>query len=369
MNDNFNGAELRLARIFNGLTLEELSENVGKTRQYLHRLEVSQSSPTEQLLEDLARVLQVKKEFLIAKATRRIEDECFHFRKLFSTKAMSKQVAIAHCELTGRLVSYLDSKLKLPDLRIPDFCNVNSFDAVENAAELCRKEWGLGLGPVDNMSRLAENIGVVVTNLSSLSKDIDALSVASSRPIIVRNIYKESVCRQRFDIGHELGHLVMHSGLPTGDRVTESQANHFASALLIPRSMMFKLFPKPKGSRLDWVGIREFKMTWKVSLAAILYRARHLEIISPDQHKSGVITLRRTGEAISERGDLLIKQEPPELLSTSVNVLATRKQIYADDIASELGMSVPFLNRVIGFDMPLGPGRKTSGARVPLYVV
>ena len=97
-------------------------------------------------------------------------------------------------------------------------------------AELSRDYWELGRGPIENVTRLAENIGVVVTSFKSISKEIDALSLVTKRPIIVRSEAKESVCRQRFDISHEIGHFVLHQGIQTGDRLTESEANLFASA-------------------------------------------------------------------------------------------------------------------------------------------
>jgi len=371
MEIEFNGAELRLARIFNGLALEEVAERVEKTRQYVHKLETGQATPTEQLLVHLASVLQVEPTFFARSQTLMIGEDQFHFRKLFTTRAMVKQVAMARGELIGRLVTYLDHELRLPEIRILEVAGAHTSEDIERAAELCRREWELGLGPIANMNRLAEHIGAVVTSFQSVSKEIDALSVAVKRPIIVRNEAKESVCRQRFDIGHELGHFVLHAGQTTGDRVTESQANRFASALLIPRTMMAKLFPRPRGSRLDWVGLREFKLTWKVSKAAILYRARQLELISDDQYKTGVITLRRTGEATAEREDNLIPKEAPELLARSLTVLAEKKGAYAAEVASALQVLPVLLREVVGFDLPSRAPDRNQGThqRPVLYLV
>lgn len=371
MDGDFNGAELRLARIFSGLALEDVATRVGKTRQYLHKLETGQATPTSQLVEHLASALQVEPSFFSSGHGLMAGEEQFHFRKLFTTRVMVKQVAMARGELIGRLVTYLDHELRLPELRIPEVADAKTMDDIEQAAELCRREWNLGLGPIANMHRLAEYVGTVVTSFQSVSKEIDALSVALKRPIIVRNEAKESVCRQRFDIAHELGHFVLHGGQVTGDRITESQANRFASALLVPRTMMAKLFPRPRGTRLDWAGLREFKLTWKVSKAAILYRARQLELISDSQYKTGVVTLRRTGEATGEREDHLIPQEFPELLARSLAVLADRKGAYAEDVASALRITPSLLRELVGFDLPMrtqGQSLRTR-QRPNLYLV
>ncbi|HEY8908294.1 MAG TPA: ImmA/IrrE family metallo-endopeptidase, partial [Rhodoferax sp.] len=40
----------------------------------------------------------------------------------------------------------------------------------------------------------------------------------------------------QFGVAHELGHFSLHIGVLTGDQLTETQANRFASALLMPRS-------------------------------------------------------------------------------------------------------------------------------------
>lgn len=361
----FNGAELRLARIFNNYSLEDVAEKVSKTRQYLSSLESGKATPTQELAEKLAQVLSVEITFFLSNIPR-IHEEQFHFRKKVSASVSLKNSVMARGELVKRLSYYLDSKLKLPEVRIPDFSADTHRHDIEKVAELSRDYWELGRGPIENVTRLAENIGVVVTSFKSISKEIDALSLVTKRPIIVRSEAKEDACRQRFDICHEIGHFVLHQGIQTGDRITESEANSFASAFLIPRSMMAKLFPKPKGSRLDWQGIKEFKLTWKVSKAAILYRAMKLELITAAQYKSGVITLNRTGEATGEKDDYLISKENPELLRKALQMLAEKRSIHVDDIAKELQISGKLLREVIGFESCI---QEATSPRVALKLV
>jgi hypothetical protein len=51
-----------------------------------------------------------------------------------------------------------------------------------------------GVEDIEHMTRLAENVGAMVTSFQSVSTEIDALSVALRRPIIVRNEAKQSAC-------------------------------------------------------------------------------------------------------------------------------------------------------------------------------
>ncbi len=339
----FLGNQLRIARTFNSFSLEEVAQKVGKTKQYIHKLEAGQAEPTTELSFELAEKLNVLPKFFLLEPVYNLSEDNFHFRKLYSTKTQTKQTAISKGDVFGRLVQAIEKEIKFPSVIIPEFSNATTPEEIEDAADYCRNEWGLGIGPISNMTRLAENIGAIVTNFQGLSREVDALSVALHRPVIVRNDYKKSVCRQRFDIAHEIGHFVLHAGKLTGDRVTENQANRFSSSLIIPRSMMLKFFPKTRNNRLDWRAISEFKLEWKLSKAALLYRARQLELINDQQYKSGFITLKRTGEAIEEKEDYLISSELPEILFNSLSLLMERKNISIDYLASSIGVKRLFL--------------------------
>lgn len=346
----FRGSELRLARIFNDMTLEGLAEKVDKTKQYIQKLEINSDKPTDILVESLADALNVLPSFFYSNSEIQVYEEICHFRKLRSTKVSTKQSVIARGELFQRLKNYLEQHLKLPKVDFPykDF----SLDTdIEKEVENFRKSLDLGSAPIDNMCLLAENLGIIIVEFNMDSKDVDALSVNVNRPFIIRNDAKKSVCRFRFDNGHEIGHLVMHQGVVTGDRVTEKQANQFASALLLPRSLMLNHFPTPRGIRLNWKAISDFKLWTKASKAAILYRANQLGLINDAQYRSGWMRLNRSGEATIENEDHLIPKESPELLRTMFKVLADKKQIFANDIAKELNVTVDFLEQLVGFKL------------------
>lgn len=341
------GANIRLARLFHGFTLEDVAARLGKTRQYIHKIETEQIVPPSETLEVIAKLTQVEPAFFVTPVPAPVAEEQCHFRKHFTTRSAIKHVALAKGEMFRRLVAGLEEQLELPAPNIPQH-DVHSPVEIERAAEACREHWGLGFGPIQNMVRVAELAGVVVTSFKGVSREVDAYSISAARPIIVVNREEASACRLRFDVAHELGHLVLHVGLATGDRKTEGEANRFAGAFLLPRSSFVKEFPRLRGSHLNWQGLAEMKLRWKVSKAALLYRARQLALISEDQYRTGVIRLNRGGEAKVEREDALIAPEVPELFTQAVKLgmlhqslgldaycrlFAVRSQIFSEFLA------------------------------------
>ena len=371
------GSELRLARIVNGFTKEDVASHFGKTRQYIHKLETTRRTTLNyNFVMELANFLNIKPEMLSGNHPYVIKNkydlfsstphyllaEQFHFRCLRTAKSSVRDQVQVRGELIVRIINTIEEHMKLPKYTLSDMnligFDINNPNDIERLAEKCRNEWNLGLGAISNMHRLAEHLGIVVTSFPSIFRDVDALSIDSQRPIIVMPTAEESICRQRFNIGHEIGHLIMHQGVSTGDRITENQAHRFASALLIPRSMMAKLFPKPRGlrsPRFNWEEISEFKQYWKVSKSAILYRAKQLDLITEDQYKSAVISLRNNGESKIESEDNLIDRESPELLQNAFKHLEVKKKIYSEDIADSIGITVPLLENIIGFDLSRKP--------------
>lgn len=348
MTTDFLAQNLRLARLFHGFSLQDLAEQVNKSKQYLSKLESGLEQPTDYLENSLAEALDVLPDFFRTLDPMPIADEQCHFRKQLTTKVALKQIARAKGEMFKRLVSVLDRNLDFPEYGFLHE-EPSSPEEIEKVAEMSRLTWGLGLGPIASMNRVAEHAGAVIMRMEGLSDEIDAISFATRRPVIMLNAEGKSACRTRFAIAHEIGHLSIHIGVQTGDRFTENQANRFASAFLMPRTYFIKECQRTlRGSRLNWPAIIDIKRTWGVSKAAILYRARQLGVLSDDQYRSGVITLRRHGEAIQEHEDHEFIPEEPEIVSDGLKILAQQCGVSRGAIASEMLVKPLILNLLLG---------------------
>ena len=320
--DSFIPNRLSTLRHANKLSLDEIALKLEISKQSIHLFETGQREPSKSHIEQLSILFGVKTDFFYK--TKQLSDiplDKVHFRKLKSTPISLKKTTVSKLELINFIIENLENYVNLPKINIPYIVN----EHIENIALQAREHWKLGLGPISNVTLLAESNGAFILEMTDIDTKVDALSVfkADQRPLILRNTSKESPCRNRFDIVHEIGHLIMHRFIETGDNLTESEANSFSAAFLLPKEIMLTDFSRYifRRSQINWEFLSEFKLEWKVSKAAILYRAHKLNIISDAQYKSAVISLKRKGEAITEKEDYLIQQEKPMLISQCIDLL------------------------------------------------
>lgn len=139
-------------------------------------------------------------------------------------------------------------------------------------------------------------------------------SDAGSHPIVLLASDKADKARGRFDAAHELGHLLLHPDTEPGSKLVEEQANRFAAELLMPREQIIDRLPR----RIDWGKFQELKREWGVSLRALVYRARHLGLLSEASYRRANQQLSIWGRP--EPGDLGAA-EAPQLMGLARKVM------------------------------------------------
>lgn len=137
-NHNFFGNNLKISRLLNGLTLAELAEAIGTSRQYVHQLETSSRMPTGEQLQSLAAYLKVKEEFFYVIPTGVLDDASIHFRSNRTAKQSSRIQAKVNVALFIRLVDLLSKYVNFPELNFPSADNIATNNDIERVAENAR---------------------------------------------------------------------------------------------------------------------------------------------------------------------------------------------------------------------------------------
>lgn len=311
----FSPSRMKLARLRLGMTRTRLAEQSGVSLRTLTAYEHDESQPSEENLLRIADVLSVPRGFLEREAIEPVAATAASFRKLSKASATKRNAVLATAALTLEFYEAIEKHFKLPQPDLPTLDKLTP----DQAAELARQRWKLGDRPISNMLHLLESKGVRVASLNHDYSEIDAFCFyRDATPYVFLNTTK-SAERQRFDLAHELGHLILHSDIemdPSSSKEREAQANEFASHFLMPAGAV-------RGQLMSGAGLDRIlaaRSHWKVSAMAMTHRLRELHLLSDWQYRSACISLSERGFRRNEPGG--ITPETSQLL---------RKVMYGSD--------------------------------------
>jgi len=277
--------------------------------------------PNRATVAKLALALGVEPQFFSGGPPPRVSTP--HFRSLRSTPQVAQDEAEAYGRFVAEVAGLLEASVEFPELLLPDIpVEHDEAGGPERAARDARVHFNLAPGPVSHVVRLAERWGVVVVYSEPGVASIDAYSLTSStRPVIVLNPVKDDYYRQRFDVAHELGHLIMHHDAEPGSSASEDEANRFASEFLMPAEEIRPLLPTTTAGR-GWGRLAELKEHWGVSLAALLYRARSLGVMGDVSYRNAVIRMSQNGWRRAEPGNVSTLEMPSMLAKARESLAA-----------------------------------------------
>jgi Zn-dependent peptidase ImmA (M78 family)/transcriptional regulator with XRE-family HTH domain len=361
----FQPERLTLIRCVHGISQTDLSNDLGVSRQFVNQVERQGKTLTDENIDQLSLRFDVHRDFFFRAAPRWIDRAECNFRKFKTTTQSFENQVIAKATLLSESLGWIGEHIHFPAVNIPRLNNIQSDRDIETAAAACRAQWGLGDdAPIDNMTRVLENAGVVCLNISGIDRKISALSIAGNLPLLLHNVEFSQPTRYRFDLAHELGHFVIHRGKPTGDEVTEKQADRFASSFLMPAKAFAKEFPLRAGDRIDWTALAAVKRRWGVSFKAIVRRAFELGLLFARQYRSAHIFLNSRGYAKREPFEPE-HCESPEIVDISLRALSTELGIFGEDICCALGVRHTLLSSLLGNELPLRTLRRAQVINFP----
>ncbi len=297
----FNPDMLRVARGAQGKTQSELAKELGISQGKVSKWEDGLLVPSDDEIQELAQQLQYPPALFFQQDTvYGFGTCCLYHRKrkklpVRTLNTIHDRINVLRIGIT-RLLRNVD---ELP-LRF-ECMDIDEFESPEEIARLVRASWQIPYGPVRNLVAVVEAAGGVVVQCPFGTRQLDAVSQwpRGMPPLFFVNS-ENPVDRWRFTLAHEVGHIFMHR-VPTPN--AEEEADRFASEFLMPErdvSADLQGITVPKALRL--------KPRWRVSMQALIRRARDLGRISDRQYTSLFTYLSKLGYRRNEPAPLDAEQ-------------------------------------------------------------
>lgn len=298
------GQRIKQARKANNMSLRNLAEKAEISPMAISKYERGLDTPSSGVLLRLAQALGVSIDFLFRPMTISVQLRAYRKHAALGVK---EQEAI-QMRIQEWLERYLEVESFFPDeqrtVSLPAR-PIHSMDQVEDIALELRKNWSLGLDPIENLTQLLEDQGVKVGLVSGFEHFDACTFMADGVPVIVSKAELPGD-RQRFNLGHELGHLILdvEKGFDS-----EAACHRFVGAFLVPaQAVRFEL-----GSRRTTLDMNELyllKQKYGLSMQAWIFRARDLGIISENAATRLFQHFRANGWRRHEPGEALPTERP-----------------------------------------------------------
>lgn len=289
------GQRIRQLRLARGLSLEVLAAEMGGlvTKQALSKYEHDKSQPSRDVLNKLASALQVKAVQLWREPDLDVTFVAYRKKSRFPKREQEKIESLVQQSLEER-IQLQELIQQHPDTDLPiQKLTVKQEEEAEKAADDLRKLWNLGQDPIASVVNVLEDHFIHVFEIDA-SEKFDGISafardgkeVKAAAVVTRKGVPGE---RQRLNLTHELGHLV----LKISEKVDEEKAAfRFGAAFLAPSETVFR----EVGNHRSFIQTEELlllKQRFGLSIQALLYRLRDLDVITESYYKQWCIHINR----------------------------------------------------------------------------
>lgn len=300
------GERIKIARKGAQMSLRDLASSVGVSPMAISKYERDMDMPSSEILIRLAKSLGVTLDYLLRPTSVSISQPAYRCR--VSRFKVKEREAIG-----AKIQGWLERYFAVEELFLNEyphqfnFPNINRkikvLDDVEKLSKELREEWGLRANPIESMVQLLEDKGIKI-GLFDASDGFDACTfwVNDNVPVIAT---KNNVSgdRQRMNLAHELGHLMMDLINIDGEKA----AKRFAGAFLAPADAVIYELGHQR-NKLDMLELNELKHKYGLSMMGWIHRAFQLNIINELEYTRLIRMFRQKGWDKEEP----YKQFPPK---------------------------------------------------------
>jgi len=322
MGATLNNELLRLARYYSGENQLAFAKKLGISQSLLSNIEKGLRPLTEDV------ITKVKTEYGKNFFNQRLRHAELKVYYRSSTTIAKKYTELfeARLQIISNNIGTLLERVDIPENAIP-FKDLEDYgDYPEHLATEVRDYFGLGRGPIDDIVSLLERNGVIIhffdyDFISAQNKTFDGVSFyVQGVPVMLIN-KKIQNARKVFTIAHELGHLIMHNHpelFISKLRDIEKEANKFASEFIAPTVALRGEF-----SKLTMDKLFQLKAYWKLSIAALLYKAKEVSLTA-DQYRRWITSTAQ-----------MRKFEPYDFEIGSPVLLKTMLKVFEENLEDE----------------------------------
>lgn len=271
------------------LSQVQLAAMVGVSTATISKWKSGYQAPEHEALERLASVVNVLPEWFTRPSSLQLSVP--HFRSNASAHDAAREMLAARLNWAQDIAIALADFVDYPVVNVPlrpytDPEQITNAD-IEQAASECREAWRLGSSVIQDLALAAEGAGIILVREETGIAQIEGLSAwseALARPFVLLSSDKDNGYRSRFDLAHEIGHIVLHRHISRPDephryKLLEQQAHSFAGALLLPGETFARDVRVPPS--LD--DLLVLKRRWRVSVGAMVMRLHALGLVDDDQ--------------------------------------------------------------------------------------
>lgn len=354
--------------------MKDLAEKSGLSRQMISNYETGKTKPKAETLLNLISVLNFPRNFFSADLPD-IHSGAIYFRSQSAAtkkvRDMQKERLKYLYEVFQTLSKYVNfPEVNLPELVEKDIHNITEEDIILKASEL-RKTWGIDpVSPINDLVKLVEKNGIIISEANMSDSHLDAVSRwIVDRPFIMLTDNDESAVRRRFNIAHELGHVLLHNSIESIHEyssqelknIIEKQANMFASHFLLP-SQAFS--DSLLSTNLEYYV--DLKKYWKVSIQAMVFKTYYLGLINDDQRLYLNKKISWNKWKTKEPFDDVLEVEKPRLLSKVYSMIVDNNVIQNKELFITLKLPKDELEKIIGISMNSFENEKNEKAILKL---
>lgn len=324
---DFSGQAVKKARLFRGLTMDELARKCEVSHQMISKYENNRSVPTIEVIKKMSSTLNFPIGYFYSNQEISPDNNGF-YRKASKVSKRDKTRVAELATYANNILNVIKEFVILPkyndpiEIRRTEVFEDISFEYIEEITLEIRNKFNFGRGPLINLTGFMESLGIIILFSDISNLKIDAYTTfIDETPIIILNSNKKSASRIRFNLAHELGHILLHRDYrkkyENGGKYMriEEEANFFAGTFLVPEQGLIDDL-----TAINLQHLIVLKEHWQVSIAMLITRANQCNFFSDTHALHLWQQLSRNGWRKSEPLDDFIEIEKPVLIKQALDI-------------------------------------------------